>query len=82
MAHATLTIDKYALVDKLEKHGFSQAQAEGIVEAFGEISVAELATTRDLRDLELRFYKYFGSILIAHGLGTVALTVTLLQLLS
>ncbi len=39
-------------------------------------------TRGDLRDLELRLYKYFGSILIAHGLGTAALTVALLQLLS
>ena len=43
--------------------------------------MAQLATTHDLRDLELRLYKYFGGILIAHGLGTAALTVTLLQLL-
>jgi len=81
MANATLTIDKYAVIQKLEKRGFSQAQAEGIVEALGEINVAQLATTHDLRDLELRLYKYFGGILIAHGLGTAALTVTLLQLL-
>ncbi len=39
---------------------------------------------RDLspvRNLELRLYEYFGGILIAHGLGTAALTVALLQLL-
>ena len=44
-----------------------------------------LATKTDLkeeiRNLELRLYKYFGAILIAHGLGTAALTVALLQLL-
>lgn len=81
MANATLTIDKYSVIQKLEKRGFSQAQAEGIVEALGDISVAQLATTHDLRDIELRLYKYFGGILIAHGLGTAALTVTSLQLL-
>ena len=30
---ATLTIDKYSVIQKLEQRGFSQAQAEGIVEA-------------------------------------------------
>ena len=82
MANATLTVDKYSVVQKLEKRGFSQAQAEGIVEALEGINVVELATTNDLRELELRLYKYFSGILIAHGLGTAALTVTLLQLLS
>ena len=82
MANATLSINKYAVVQKLAQRGFSQAQAEGIVEALEEINVAELASTHDLRDLELRLYKYFGGILVAHGLGTAALTVTLLQLLN
>ena len=41
-----------------------------------------LATKSDLRELELWLYKYLGGILIAHGLGTAALTVALLQLLS
>ena len=49
------------------------------------MSGSELATKSDLkneiRNLELRLYKYFGGILIAHGLGTAALTVALLQLL-
>ena len=36
----------------------------------------------EFRNLELRLYKYFGAILTAHGLGTAALTVALLQLLS
>ena len=35
----------------------------------------------EIRKFELRLYKYFGGILIAHGLGTAALTVALLQLL-
>jgi hypothetical protein len=32
-------------------------------------------------NLELRLYKYFAGILIAHGFGTAALTVAFLQLL-
>ena len=45
------------------------------------MSGSELATKSDLREIEVRIYKYFGAILIAHGLGTAALTVALLQLL-
>ena len=44
--------------------------------------VDRLVAKSDLKDLELRLYKYFGGILIAHGLGTAALTVALLQLLN
>ena len=46
---------------------------------------SELVTKSDLKDamrnLELRLYKYLAGVLIAHGLGTAALTVALLQLL-
>ena len=40
-----------------------------------------LSTKSDLRELEMRIYKYFGAILIAHAVGTATLTVALLQLL-
>jgi hypothetical protein len=40
-----------------------------------------LATKADLRELEMRIYKYFGAILVAHAVGTAALIVGLLQLL-
>ena len=82
MANATLIIDKFTLVQKLEKRGFSHAQAEGIAEALSAVDLSEVATKSDFKDLELRLYKYFGGILIAHGLGTAALTVALLQLLN
>ena len=39
-----------------------------------------LATKADLKDLELRLYRFLAGVLIAHGLGTAALTVVLLQL--
>jgi hypothetical protein len=32
-----------------------------------------LASKADLKDLELRLYKFLAGLLIAHGLGTVAL---------
>jgi hypothetical protein len=82
MTNATLIIDKYTVVQKLEKRGFSHAQAEGIAEALSAADLSEVATKSDLKDFELRLYKYFGGILIAHGLGTAAFTVALLQLLN
>jgi hypothetical protein len=60
----------------------SLTQAEGITEALKELDVSMLATKADLKDLELRLYKFLAGVLIAHGLGTAALTVVLLQLLS
>jgi len=43
--------------------------------------MADAATKDDLKDLEMRLYKYFGVILIAHGVGTAALVVALIELL-
>ena len=40
---------------------------------FGDRLVAKSG----LKGLELRLYKYFGGIVIAHGLGITALTVAL-----
>jgi hypothetical protein len=77
----TLVIATNGIVKKLEQRGFSRTQAEGITEALKELDVSTLSTKADLKDLELRLYKYLGGILIAHGLGTAALTVALLQLL-
>ena len=78
----TLVIDTNGIVKKLEARGFSRTQAEGITEALKELDVSMLATKADLKDLELRLYKFLAGVLIAHGLGTAALTVALLQLLS
>ena len=78
----TLVIDTNGIVKKLEARGFSRTQAEGITEALKELNASALATKNDLKDLELRLYKFLAGVLIAHGLGTAALTVALLQLLS
>lgn len=82
MANATLIVDTNGIIKKLEQRGFSRTQAEGITEALKELDTSALATKADLKDLELRLYKYFSGILIAHGLGTATLTVALLQLLN
>ena len=59
----TLVIDTNGIVKKLEARGFSRAQAEGITEALKELDTSTLATKADLRELEMRIYKYFGAIL-------------------
>ena len=78
----TLIIDANGIIKKLEQRGFSRTQAEGITEALKELDTSSLISKADLNGLELRLYKYFGGILVAHGLGTAALTVALIQLLN
>lgn len=82
MANAAFAFDKYSVIQKLQKRGFSHDHAEGIAEALASVDFSEVATKSDLKDLELRLYKHLAGILIAHGLGTAALTVALLQLLN
>jgi hypothetical protein len=78
----TLVIDTNGIVKKLEQRGFSRTQAEGITEALKELDTSALVTKADLQDLKVSLYKFLAGVLIAHGLGTAALTVTLIQLLS
>ena len=82
----TLVIDTNGIVKKLEQRGFSRTQAEGITDALKELDTSSLVTKADLKDalssMETRLYKFLAGVLIAHGLGTAALTVALLQLLS
>jgi hypothetical protein len=77
----TLVVDTNGIVKKLEQRGFSRTQAEGITDALKELDASSLSTKADLRELELRLYKFLAGVLIAHGLGTAALTVTLVQLI-
>jgi hypothetical protein len=77
--------DTHKLVANLQKRGFSAQQAEGITDAIKEIDASQLLTKADLkealRDLQVSLYKFLAGVLIAHGLGTAALTVTLIELL-
>jgi hypothetical protein len=77
--------DTHKLVANLQKRGFSAQQAEGITDAIKEIDASQLLTKADLkdalRDLQVSLYKFLAGVLIAHGLATAALTVTLTDLL-
>lgn len=68
-----ITFDTHQLVKELESKGFSQAQAEGINDALkNAMTVAEVATSRDIRDLEqkmkemeLRLTMKIGTLIVA-----------------
>jgi hypothetical protein len=81
----TLVIDTSSVVKKLEQRGFSRSQAEGITDALKELDTSSLVTKSDLElalgNQSVTLIKWVTGILIAHGLGTAALTVALLQLL-
>lgn len=49
-----ITFDTLSYVKKLEKAGVPVAQAEAHAEAIAELVDEELATKRDLRELEMR----------------------------
>ncbi|AJP48098.1 hypothetical protein PG1C_05735 [Rugosibacter aromaticivorans] len=75
---ATLSFDTHQFVKTLEKRGFTQDQAEGINEALKDaLTVAEVATKHDLRELEYRLTLKLGT-LIAAAIGIVATIVKLL----
>jgi hypothetical protein len=82
----TLVIDTNGIAKKLEQRGFSRSQAEGITDALKELDISTLTTKADfrdaLRDFEVRLYTFLAGVLVAHGLGTAALTVTLIELLA
>ena len=88
MANAATIYDKYAVIQKLQKRGFSHDHAEGIAEALASVDLSELPTKNDLKneikDLELRLEKAlhrqtWGLIGVMFAQG--AFIVTVLQLL-
>lgn len=70
----TRVIDRNGIIEKLECHGFSRSQAEGITDFLNEL---DLATTIDIRELGLRLYVLDG-FLIAIVITVLALTLLLL----
>jgi hypothetical protein len=65
----SLVVDTNSVIKKLEQRGFSRAQAEGITEALKELDASSLATKTDLKDLEIRLYKFFAGVLIHYPLS-------------
>ena len=60
---AAVMFDTHKFVCKLKESGFEEKQAEGIADAFKDASgEAELATKRDLKELELKLEARFEQI--------------------
>lgn len=60
---SSITFDTHKFVRKLQEAGFDQKQAEGLSEAMlSAIDDSELASRRDLREMELRLEPKFESI--------------------
>lgn len=75
---SAITFDTHQLVKELQQKGFTPDQAEGINDALkNALTVAEVATTRDLKELEYRLTIKLGT-LIAASIGIVAALVKLL----
>lgn len=81
MSSDTIIIDKFGFIEVLERKGFTRTQAEGLADAVSEFALSQLITKSDLKDFELRLYRHLSGILIAHALGTAAITVALVELL-
>lgn len=48
MANAGILYDKYSVIEKLQKRGFSRDQAQGIAEILTESDITHLVTKFDL----------------------------------
>lgn len=60
---SSITFDTHKFVRKLQEAGFDEKQAEGLTEAMrAAIDESELATRRDLREMELRIDARFEAL--------------------
>jgi len=60
---SSITFDTHKFIRKLKEAGFDEKQAEGLTDAMqAAIEESELATRRDLREMELRLDSRFESI--------------------
>ncbi|MCA9078462.1 MAG: hypothetical protein KDA93_25770 [Planctomycetaceae bacterium] len=75
----TVIADTHRLISQLTQRGFTEQQAEVMIEVAQELDLSELATRRDITDLqhqleklELRLTINLGSLMAA-GIGVLAL---------
>ena len=81
-----ITFDTHKFINRLRQSGLPEAQAEAIADAFRDASAeAELATKRDLKEMELHLDARFESLkvellkwVIGLILGQTALLLTVL----
>ncbi len=66
----SITFDTHAYIKKLKDKGFTEVQAESVVDMVNEvraIDLASLATKADLQMLELRLKVQIGTMIFALG---------------
>jgi hypothetical protein len=74
---ATIAVDTYKVIKRLQERGFSKEQAEALVSVVQEVDISTFVTKSDLAALEVRLYKFLFAAMSAQ----TALIVGLLQLL-
>ena len=77
MANASILYDKYTVIQKLQKRGFSHEQAEVVGEVLAEADLSSLATRADLKialaEQTTTMIKWMTGMLLAQGALIVAL---------
>ena len=74
---SSITFDTHAFVKELTAAGMPEAQAEILARSQARLINEELATKRDLKELELRLTIRLGSMMVI-AIGVVAALVKLL----
>ena len=74
---ASITFDTHAFVKELTEAGMPEVQAEILARSQAKLINEELATKRDLKELELRLTIRLGSMMVI-AVGAVAALVKLL----
>lgn len=72
-----IAFDTLAYAKKLKAAGFTEQQAEVQAEAMAEWVNEQLATKRDLKELEMRLVLCLGSLMV----GGIAVVATLVKIL-
>ena len=82
---AVAIFDTYKAVSLLQKRGLSKEAALGITELLKDVTENNLVSKDDLElalhKQSVTLIKWVAATLVAHSVGTAALTVALLQLL-
>ena len=74
---SAIAFDTLAYAKKLKAAGFTEQQAEVQAEAMAELVNEQLATKRDLKELEMRLVLRLGGIMVA-GISVIATLVKIL----
>jgi len=74
---SAIAFDTLAYAKKLKASGFTEEQAEVQAEAMAELVNEQLATKRDLKELEMSLVLRLGGIMVA-GIAVIATLVKIL----